>query len=417
MGGHVSKSLTAMEAARAAPRDKPYKLGAGRGLFLLVAPTGGKYWRWKYRWGGREKQLSLGVFPEVGLAAARTACDQQRALLRQGADPAAARQAAKHAQYVTAESTLEPIAREWMALRAPEWAASHADKVRLRFIRHVFPYIGARQIRDITVSDVLAVLRRVEARGAIDTAYRVRQQLSQVFVFAITQDRCERNPAADLTGVLAARVSQSFPTLTDPVLVGGLLRAIETYSGWFSTRALLRISPMLFQRPGELRLAEWREFDLETALWTVPAARMKRRKAGKANGPDHLVPLSRQARAILRDLHLMSGAGRYVFPSVQDPRNPLSTNTLSKALEKLGYKGRMVPHGFRHMADTLLHELGWPDAAIERQLAHVDSNKVRRIYNQAQYLPERIRMMQAWADYLVQLRDGNASVPLSVASG
>lgn len=409
----MDKQLTAMKIAKAAPRAKSYKLGAGRGLFLLVKPAGGKYWRWKYRFGGKERELALGVFPEISLAKARLACDQQREQLRQGIDPGAARAAAKIALHVSAANTLEPLAREWMALRAPEWAASHADKVRLRFTRHVFPFIGKRPIRDITVPEVLAVLRRVEARGAIDTAYRVRQQLSQVFVYAITEDKCSSNPAADLTGVLTARTSTSFPTLTDPALVGDLLRAIETYRGYFSTRALLRLSPLLFQRPGELRLAEWPEFDLDGALWTVPAARMKRRKAGKQNGDPHLVPLARQALAILRDLYLMSGAGRWVFPSVQNPRKPLSAATLAKALEKLGYKGQMVPHGFRHMADTLLHELGWADAAIERQLAHVDPNKVRRIYNQAQYMPERTRMMQAWADYLVQLRDGADVVSLA----
>lgn len=399
-------ALTALEVSKAMPREKPYKLGAGGGLLLLITPAGGKYWRWSYRFAGKGKTLALGVFPEVSLGDARVARDRSRALLRSGIDPSAARQVAKIARHVSAETLFEPIAREWMAARKDEWAKSHADKVRLRFTRHVFPYIGKRPIRDITIPETLAVLRRVEARGAIDTAYRVRQQISQVFVYAASAGKCDSNPASDLTGVLKARVSHSFPTLTDPTLVGDLLRAIETYRGWFSTRALLRLSPLLFQRPGELRLAEWLEFDLDAALWTVPATRMKRRKAAKENGDPHLVPLSRQAVAILRDLYLMSGAGRYVFPSVQHPRAPLSANTLAQALKKLGYKGKMVPHGFRHMADTLLHELGWDDAAIERQLAHVDTNKVRRVYNQAKYLPERVRMMQAWADYLVQLRDG-----------
>lgn len=411
----VSQTLTALEVAKAAPHDKPYKMGAGGGLLLLVTPAGSKYWRWKYRFAGKERQLALGVYPEVSLADARVARDAQRQLLRTGTDPGAARQAAKLSSRASAENTFEPIAREWMASRAGEWAESHADKVRLRFTRHVFPYIGKRPIRDITIPEALAVLRRVESRKAIDTAYRVRQQMSQVFVYAAGEGKCDSNPAADLADVLKARVSHSFPTLTDPTLVGDLLREIEAYRGWFSTRALLRLSPMLFQRPGELRLAEWPEFDLDAALWTVPAARMKRRKAAKENGDPHLVPLARQAVALLRDLYLMSGAGRYVFPSVQDPRAPLSSNTLAKALERMGFKGKMVPHGFRHMADTLLHELGWADQAIERQLAHVDTNKVRRVYNQAKYLPERTRMMQAWADYLVQLRDRPTDVQLKSA--
>jgi integrase len=405
----MGKSLTTLAVKAAEARARDYKLGAGHGLFLLVKVNGAKYWRWKYRAEGKEKTLALGVYPQVSLADARSARDKALDQQAQGIDPGAVRQAAKLAKHVSAANTLEPIAREWLKLRKDEWSETHADKVRCRLKKNVYPYLGRRPIREITVPEVLAVLRRIEARGAVDTAYRVRQHLSQIFVHAATEEKCDRNPAADLVGVLKARVKHSFPTITDPERIGELLRAVEGYRGWFSTRALLRVSPMVFQRPGELRLAEWRDFNLDGALWTVPAARMKRRKAAKLNGDDHLIPLARQVVAILQDLYLMSGAGHYVFPSVQTAHRPLSANTLGKALEKLGFKGELVPHGFRHMADTLLHELGWPDAAIERQLAHVDPHEVRRIYNKAKYLAERRRIMQAWADYLVQLRDGGPS--------
>jgi len=414
-GIEVAKGLTALAVGKAAPREKAYKLGDSGGLYLLVKPNGTKCWRWKYRYGVKEKALALGVFPAVSLAEARLARDKARVLLAQGVDPGAARQAAKLARHVSTENTLGPIALEWLVSKKDEWSAGHYDKVKCRVKKHIIKPLGRRPIRDITVPDALGVLRAVEATGAIDTAYRVRQHLSAIFIYAAGEGKCDSNPAADLAGVLKARVSRSMPTITDPVHVGELLRAIEGYHGYFSTRALLRVSPMLFQRPGEMRLVEWPEFDLDAALWTVPAMRMKRRKAGKLHGDPHLVPLPRQAVALLRDLHLMSGAGRYVFPSVKDPRKPLSINTLGKALEKLGYKGKMVPHGFRHMADTLLHELGWSDQAIERQLAHVDSNKTRRVYNQAKYLPERARMMQAWADYLVQLRDNVDAARLKAA--
>lgn len=413
-GGIVSKPLTALAASKATVREKPYKLYDTGGLYLLVQPTGARYWRWKYRFAGREKTLALGVWPAVSLADARVARDRARALLAKGIDPAAARRAEKAARNTPDEDTLEPFARAWLESKKEEWSATHYSKVKCRLEKHVFKTHGKRVIRTLLVPDVLAILKAIEATGAIDTAYRVRQHLSQIFVLACAAGKHEINPAADLAGVLKARVSRTMPTITDPVRVGYLLRAIEGYRGYFSTRALLRLSPILFQRPSELRLAEWSEFDLDGALWTVPATRMKRRKPGKLNGEPHLVPLPLQAVAILRDLHLMSGFGSYVFPSVKNPRKPLSINTLGKALEKIGFKGQIVPHGFRHMADTLLHELGWSDKAIERQLSHVDGNKTRRIYNQAKYMAERVRMMQAWADYLVQLRDGADVVSLTV---
>lgn len=427
----MAKALTALAVSKAKPRATPYKIAAGGGLFVLVMPNGAKYWRWKYRYGTtaggkrKEKTLAIGVFPDVSLAEARDARDSARALHAQGIDPAAARKVAKLARNVPDEDTLEPNARAWLALKKDEWAASHYDKVVCRLENHVFPVLGKRAMRTITVADVLGLLRMIEASGSpplargrrkhggIDTAHRVCQHLSKIFVLGVANGKCDSNPTVDLQGVLKARVSHSFPTITDPMRVGELLRAMEGYRGYFSTRALLRVSPFLFQRPSEMRLAEWTEFDLDAASWAVPAARMKRRKAGKENGEAHLVPLSRQVVAILRDLQLMSGGGRYVFPSVKNPRKPLSANTLGKALETLGFKGQIVPHGFRHMADTLLHELGWSDTAIERQLAHVDGNKVRRIYNQAQYMAERQRMMQAWADYLVRLRDGAEIVSIA----
>lgn len=412
----MAKELTAVAVARAKPRAAAYKLAAGASLSLLVRPDGAKYWRWKYRYGGKEKTLAIGVYPAVSLAEARRSRDQARALHAQGVDPGAQRRVAKAAQVIAGAHTLELVAREWHEVKCSEWAGSHAVKVLGRLEKDVFPALRNRPIGDVTMPECLAVLRKIEARGAIDTARRVRQSLSHIFVYAVATSRCSSNPAADLTGVLRVPEHSRFPTITDPDRIGQLLRAIDVYSGWYSTRATLKLSPLVFVRPTELRLAEWPEFDLAAALWRVPATRMKLRKANKAKATAHLVPLSRQAVAILGDLQLISGRDRYVFPSLARPGEPLSANTVNAALHKMGFKGEIVGHGFRHMASTLLNEQGWEEDAVERQLAHVDGS-TRGIYNQAKYLPERRRMMQAWADYLVTLRDAVDVAPVAPARG
>lgn len=411
----MAKELTAIAVQKAQPRERIYKLAAGGSLYVEVWPNARKYWRWKYTFGGKEKRLALGVFPEVSLADARRARDRARDLLRQGVDPGAQRRVEKLTRVVAGQNTFAETAREWYAVVRPEWSDTHAEKVQARLTNDILPALGGRPVAAITTPECLAVLRNIEARGAIDTARRCRQTMSHVFRYAISTGRAERDPAADLAGVLKRPEKGHFPTITAPARIGQLLRAIDAYTGTFSTRAALRLAPLVFVRPGELRMAEWQEMDLDASQWTIPPVRLKLRKAAKISSPPLIVPLSRQAVALLRDLHLITGYGRYVFPSPNDPRKPLSENTINAALHALGFKGELVGHGLRHMASTLLNEQGWNPDAIERQLAHRDRNRVRAVYNQALYIAERKQMMQAWSDYLSTLREGASVVQLKRA--
>jgi integrase len=392
-------TLTVVAARNAKPREKPYKLAAGNGLYLEVLPTGARYWRLKYRYGGKEKRLALGVFPEVSLVAARESADKARALLRDGSDPSAKRKATKLAQRVASGNTFEAVGREWLAKQG-HMAPATFEKAAWTLETHAFPWLGARPITAIAPPELLAVLRRVESRGKLETAQRLQQRCGQVFRYAIATGRAERDPAADLRGALATPKKQHRAALTDALKIGGLLRAIEGYSGNFVTLSALRLTPLVFLRPGEVRSAEWSEFDLDRAEWRIPAGKMKMRR-------EHVVPLSKQAIAILRELQPLTGERRYVFPSLRTPKACMSEGTVNAALRRLGYAGtEMTAHGFRAMASTRLNEMGWSPDVIERQLAHVERNKVRASYNRAQYLEERRLMMQAWADYLDGLRTG-----------
>jgi integrase len=408
-------TLTAIAAQKARPREKPYKLAAGGGLYLEVMPTGAKYWRWKYRHVGKEKRLALGVFPEVSLAQARAKRDEERARLREGNDPLTHRKAKKLAARFGAENSFETVAREWLETKAGEWVPEHYLKVKAWLEQHVFPSIGPKPPAELEAPEVLVMLRRLVARGTLNTAGRVRETVSAVFRFAIATGRAKRNPAADLRDALPRADSRNFAALTEPDDVAGLLRAIEGFQGSAVTLAALRLSPLVFQRPGELRTMEWADVDFEAAEWRIPARHRKLRKAAKENPrtPPHIVPLSKQAVAILRELHALTGKRRFVFPGVRDPRRPMSENTVNGALRRLGYtKEQMTGHGFRHMASTRLNELGWNPDAIERQLSHRDRDEIRGTYNLAQYLDERRKMMQAWADYLDTLRTGANVVPI-----
>ncbi|MCG9054666.1 tyrosine-type recombinase/integrase [Laribacter hongkongensis] len=383
---------TACRSAKPADGDKPIKLSDGLGLHLLVNTTG-KYWRLAYRFGGKQKTLALGVYPAVSLKDARERRDEARKLLAANIDPSEARKAQKAAGSLNAANSFEVIAREWHGKFLPTWTTSHADKIMRRFERDVFPWLGSRPVAEIDAPALLAVLRRIESRGAIETAHRAMQSAGQVFRYAIATGRAQRNPAADLVGALAPAIKQSFPTITDPTRIAELLRAIDGYQGTLPTLCALRLAPLVFVRPGELRKAEWSEIDLDGATWIIPAERMKMREK-------HVVPLSEQAVAILRELHPLTGGGRYVFPGARTNGRPMSENTVNAALRRLGYdKDTMTGHGFRHMASTLLNEQGWNRDAIERQMAHAERNQVRAVYNYAEYLPERRKMMQAWADY------------------
>jgi len=397
--------LTDTKVRTTKPTEKPQKLFDGGGLFLLVTPTGGRLWRFKYRFGGSEKLLSVGTYPETSLAEARQRRDQASALLAKGIDPSETKKAQKAAGNQETE-TFEIIAREWYAKFSPSWATSHAKTTIRRLELFIFPWLGARPVKTITAPELLAALRRIEAKGALETAHRVKQVCGQVFRYAIATGRAERDPSGDLRGAIPPASGKHMATITDPKEIAGLLRSIDDYRGGIVTRCALQLAPLVFVRPGELRQAEWSEFNLETAEWRIPAEKMKA-------GTVHIVPLSRQAIDILREIHPLTGHGRYVFPSPRTDSRPMSSNAILSALRRMGYaKDEMSGHGFRSMASTLLNEQGWNRDAIERQLAHAEKNRVRAAYNYAEFIPERKKMMQAWADYLEGIKSGAKIIPI-----
>jgi integrase len=398
--------LTSTAIRNAKPGEKPIKLFDGGGLFLLVVPAGGKWWRLKYRFGGKEKLLSLGTYPEVSLSDAREKRDQARKLLATDIDPGENRKAHKAAQTDNDANSFEVIAREWFGKFSPNWAASHSDKIIRRLERDVFPWIGKQPIAEITAPDLLATMRRVENRGAVETAHRALQNCSQIFRYAIATGRAIRDPGADLRGALPSSKGKHHASITEPKAIGELLRAIKGYQGSLITKCALQLAPLFFVRPGELRKAEWHEFNFDNAEWRIPAERMKMRE-------QHIVPLSIQAIAILNELHPLTGNGRYVFPGARTNGRPMSENTVNAGLRRLGYTSdQMTGHGFRSMASTLLNEQGWHRDAIERQLAHAERDSIRAAYNYAEHLPERRKMMQAWADFLDGIATEAKVIPL-----
>jgi integrase len=396
--------LTDTAIRNAKPRAKSYKLTDGAGLYLEVMPNGARYWRMRYRIAGKDTRLAFGVYPEVTLAEARDCRSKARAAIRAGRDPSAERRNERRQAKLSADSTFEGVAREWLASQKRKLTPVTYDKAVRTLEANVFPWLGLRPIAEIDAPEVLAVLKRIEARGAHETAHRVKARMGQVFRYAIAHGNATRDPSADLRGALAPVVSKSHAAVTDPTQVGDLLRALDAYAGQFATRCALRLAPLLFARPGELRHAEWSEFDLDAAEWRIPAHKMKMREA-------HVVPLSTQAVAILRELEPLTGRGRYLFPGIRTATEPMSENTVNAALRRMGFdKDTMTGHGFRAMASTRLNEMGWAPDVIERQLAHAERNKVRAAYNRAQYMAERRKMMQAWADYLDALRADTGKV-------
>jgi len=383
----------------AKPQGKPYKVYDSGGLFVIVTPADGKWWRFKYRFGGKEKLLSLGTYPNISLKEAREKRDAAKKFLAQGIDPSAQRQAVKAAVRTESENSYEVVAREWFIKHAAGWSGSNKEKILARQVNDIFPLLGGRPINQITAPELLAVLRRIESRGALDTAHRALQDCSRIFRYAIATGRGERDTAADLRGALPPARSNSFATTTEPKAIAALLRDIDAYTGNLIVRAALRMAPYVFVRPGELRRAEWVEFNLEGAEWRIPAARMKMKQV-------HIVPLARQVIDILEDLHQYTGHGRFLFPSMRANSAPISDMTLLAGLRRMGYgKEDMTVHGFRSMASTLLNEQGYNRDWIERQLAHGERNSIRAAYNYAEYLPERRRMMSEWAEYLDGLRE------------
>ncbi|MGH8501757.1 MAG: tyrosine-type recombinase/integrase [Gammaproteobacteria bacterium] len=401
--------LTDIKIRNAKPTEKFRKLTDAGGLYLLLNPDGSRWWRLSYRFGGKQKGLSLGVYPAVGLKEARAKRDEMRRQLAAGIDPSAVRKASKAAQ--AGENSFETVAREWFAKFSPSWKPAHADKVICRLERDVFPWIGGRPIADINAPELLTVLRRIESRGALETAHRARQTSGQVFRYAVATGRAQRDSAADLRGALPPVKGQHFAAMTDPKAVGALLRAIDDYQGSFVTKCALRIAPLVFVRPNELRRAEWAEFDLDKAEWNIPAKRMKMDHA-------HLVPLATQAVGILRELRALTGRGRYVFPSARTLSRPMSDNAVLSALRRMGFaKHEMSGHGFRAMARTILDEvLNVRPDFIEHQLAHAVRDPNGRAYNRTAFLPERRAMMQRWANYLDGLKAGAKVIPLNAGA-
>lgn len=394
----------------AKPKSEPYKLRDGGGLYLLVQTDGSKLWRLDYRRPvtGKRNTLSLGAFPAVKLAQARKRQAEARDLLANGIDPGEQRKAVKAAGIERAANSFEAVAREWLAVKGHDWTPRQLEKETKRLEKHAFPWVGGKPIADLGVPEIRPLIDRVAKAGHLEQAHRLRFQLSRVFQYAVATQRVPRDPAADLKAVLPSRRKQRFPTITDPAKVGELLRAMEGFGGTLPVACALKLAPLWFCRPGEIRLAEWAHFDLEgpEPTYRVPPQNRKLRKADKEH-PDaqpHVIPLSTQALEILRSLQPVTGRRQYVFPSARDPKRPMSDGAVNAALARIGFKDVMVGHGFRHMAATLLNELGWNKDAIERQLSHKEPG-VAGVYNMAQHLAERRRMMQAWADYLVELRD------------
>jgi integrase len=390
----LSDKLTEAAIRAAKPADRAQKLFDGGGLFLLVNPNGSRHWRLKYRFAEREKLLALGPYPEVPLRLARRRRDEARRLLSDGTDPGAKRKADRAARVAAHDNTFERIAREWLAKKSHRWDPGNARTITQRLEADVFPWIGGEPIGSLKKDALLRVLERIERRGALETAHRVRQYIDAVFRFAMDTERAQANPTPR-PDVLATPKTRHFASITDPKGVGALMRAIRSYHGSLIVQCALKLAPLVFVRPGELRKAEWTELDLDSAEWRIPAEKMKMRSP-------HFVPLSRQAVAILRELHPLTGKWRWVFPSERSRNRPMSANTVNAALRSLGYaKTQMTGHGFRHMASTLLNESSlWHNDAIERQLAHSEKDEIRAVYNSAQYLPVRRKMMQWWADRL-----------------
>lgn len=391
--------LTDIKVRQAKPGAKTLKLSDSQGLFLQISPSGGKWWRLAYRYMGKQKLLSLGTYPAVSLADARQRRDEAKKLLANGVDPAENRKATKQSLQERAANSFEAVAREWHAKFSATWSAGHGDRILRRLENDIFPWLGDKPIAAITPPTLLTALRRIEERGAVETAHRAMQNCGQIFRYAVATGRAERDSSQDLKGALPPVTKDHFKSITDPLQIGALLRNIDGYSGGLVARCALRLAPLVFVRPGELRHAEWSHMDLKAAEW--------RYTVSKTN-TEHIVPLSKQAVLILQELKPLTGHKRYVFPANRGEGRPMSENTINAALRSLGYdKETLTGHGFRAMARTLLDEvLGFRPDIIEHQLAHAVRDPLGRAYNRTTHLPERRKMMQDWADYLDKLKAG-----------
>jgi integrase len=398
-------TLTDTRIRNAKPGEKPMRLFDERGLYLEVSPAGGKWWRLKYRFGGKEKRLSLGVYPDVTLKDARERRDAARKLLGDGVDPSENRKAIRSAQSERASNSFEVVTREWFGKYSPSWAESHSVRVIRLFERDIFPWIGGRPVAEITAAELLTVIRRIETRGALETAHRARTNCGQVLRYAVATGRCKRDPSGDLRGALPPAKGKHFAATTEPSKLAGILRAMDGYEGYLTVRCALRLAPLVFVRPGELRMAEWKDIDLDAAEWRYTVTK---------TDVQHIVPLCGQAVEILRELHPLTGNGRFVFPGARTNKRPMSDNAVLAAMRRMGIgKEEMTGHGFRAVARTILDEvLGFRPDFIEHQLAHAVRDPNGRAYNRTAHLAERRKMMQKWADYLDKLKSGAAAISI-----
>ncbi|CNI45382.1 integrase family protein [Yersinia frederiksenii] len=390
--------LNARQIDTAKPKEKEYKLTDGGGLYLLVKPNGAKYWRFKYRVLGKEKKLSIGVYPDISLADARLKREEARKIVALGGDPSEEKKAEKLAQKANVENTFKAIALEWHEYKRPNWSKGYAEDLMEAFENDIFPYVGNRPVAEIKPLEMLEALRKLEARGVLDKMRKIRQACNQTFRYAIVTGRAENNPVSELAGALAVQKHQHYPYLLAAELPE-YLQSLSAYSGSSVTRIATRLLMLTGVRTIELRAAEWTEFNLDKGLWEVPIIRMKMRRP-------HLVPLSEQVLELLLQLHAITGRFKLVFPGRNDSLKPMSEASINQVIKRIGYHGRATGHGFRHTISTILHEQGFNTAWIETQLAHVDKNSIRGTYNYAQYLDGRREMLQWYADYMDSLERG-----------
>lgn len=394
-------SLTDVAIRNAKPRAGAYKISDGKGLFLLVQPNGSRLWRYAYRFDGKQKLLALGSYPETGLAEAREKHREAHKQVGNGIDPNEAKKAARRERQLNTETTFESVARDWHATKCHTLQPRYAGFVLRRLEADIFPKLGSRPIRDITAPELLSVIKLIEKRGALEVAQRALKVCGQIFMFGIATGRADRNPAADLHGALKTAKKEHFPHLQDHELPE-FLQKLEDYQGMQQYQLATKLLALTFVRTVELRGARWSEIDFDKAEWRIPAERMKKRRP-------HIVPLSKQALLILKELKLMNGSWEFIFPNPYRPIKCMSENGILSVIYRMGYKGKVTGHGFRHTASTILNEHGFNRDHIERQLAHVEDNKVRGVYNHAEYLPDRRKMMQWWGDYLDAKLAGNVS--------
>lgn len=388
-----------MQIRRAKPEAKAYTLGDGQGLSLLIEPNGSKSWRFRYRYAGKPKMISLGVYPTITLADARSRRDDARKLVAEGKNPSEVRKEQKIALQTESESAFEKIATEWHQMKSAKWSAGYASDIMEAFQNDIFPYVGTRPIGEIKPLELLNVLRKIEKRGALEKMRKVRQRCSEVFRYAIATGRAEFNPAADLSSALEVHQSNHFPFLKADELPD-FLRALDSYTGSRLVQIATKLLMITGVRTIELRAALWSEFDLDNAIWEIPAERMKMRRS-------HLVPLSTQALDLLNELKMMTGNYRYVFPGRNDPNKPMSEASINQVIKRIGYGGKVTGHGFRHTMSTILHDQNYNSAWIEIQLAHIDKNYIRGTYNHANYISQRKEMMQVYANMILNLNEGH----------